>query len=132
RMSVAGCTMVRIRRQSIRRDRATSAIRVASSARRGFTGRSTYNANCFFRKRFSAASWAWDLTVAETKRATSEQRRTRVSATLRKRDQLIVAASYPINDGHSLCVRALLGTGAIRPDPAEIAPDGFFADHRWF
>src|SRR5262249_43763504 len=105
---------VRIRRQSTRRDRATSAIRVASSARRGFTRRSTYNANCFLRKRFSAASWACDLTAAATKRATSEQRRTSVPATARKRDRLIVAAIRPDQCGRSRCVRALLGTGPIR------------------
>ena len=49
-MSVSGFTMVRTRRQSITRDRATSAMRVASSARRGLTWRSRYNANCLRRK----------------------------------------------------------------------------------
>jgi len=69
RMSVAGRTMVRIRRQSTSRDSAISAIRVASSARRAFTCRSTYKANCFFRNRFSAARWACDRTAAAAKRA---------------------------------------------------------------
>src|SRR5262249_329471 len=69
----------------------------------------------FLRKRFSAASWACDLTAAATKRATSEQRRTSVPATARKRDRLIVAAIRPDQCGRSRCVRALLGTGPIRP-----------------
>jgi len=38
RISVSGFTTVRIRRQSISRDSATSAMRVASSARRGLIG----------------------------------------------------------------------------------------------
>ena len=74
-MSVAGCTRVRIERHSTNDERATSVIRVASSARRGFTWRSMYNASCFLRKRFSAASWVCDLTAAATKRTTSTQRR---------------------------------------------------------
>jgi hypothetical protein len=55
---VSGLTIVSNRRQSSSRDNATSAIRVASSARRGFACRSMYSANCFLRKRFSAASAA--------------------------------------------------------------------------
>ena len=42
---------------SVQRDRLHRA-RLASSARRGFTCRSTYNANCFLRNKFSAASRA--------------------------------------------------------------------------
>jgi len=53
RMSVSGFTTVRSRRQSMSRDSATSVIRVASSARRGLTCRSKYNANCLRRNRFS-------------------------------------------------------------------------------
>ena len=67
-MSVSGFTTVRMRRHSISHDSATSAIRVGSSARRGFTCRSTYNASCFLRNRFSAASCACDRPAAETSR----------------------------------------------------------------
>jgi hypothetical protein len=56
RMSVSGLTTVSRRRQSRNRDSATSVTRVASSARCGFAWRSTYNANCFRRNTFSAAS----------------------------------------------------------------------------
>ena len=52
-------------------DNATSAIRVASSARRGFACRSMDSANCFRRKRFSAASAARGRHIAATNRATS-------------------------------------------------------------
>ena len=45
-------------RDPLSHDRATIMIRVASSARRGFTWRSTYKASCFRRNRFSAESWA--------------------------------------------------------------------------
>jgi hypothetical protein len=49
RMSVSGFTTVRTRRQSISCDRATRAMRVASSRRGGLTCRSRYNANCLRR-----------------------------------------------------------------------------------
>ena len=60
-MSVSGLTTVRTRRQSISRDSATTAMRVASSARRGLTFRSRYNANCLRRNRFlggELGAWA--------------------------------------------------------------------------
>ena len=47
-------------RHSTNDDKATRVIRIASSARRRFTCRSRYNANCFRRNRFSAASWVTD------------------------------------------------------------------------
>jgi len=96
RMSVAGCTMVRIRRHSTSRDSATSVIRVASSARRGFTWRSAYKANCFLRNTFSAARWACDRTAAAANDARSPQRRTTVRAAARARDRLISRQSYRI------------------------------------
>lgn len=55
-ISVCGLTTVSSCRHSRNRDNATSVIRVALSARRGFACRSTYNANCFRSNRFSAAS----------------------------------------------------------------------------
>ena len=83
RSSVSGCTIVSNRRQSTRRDNATSAIRVASSARQGFACRSRYSANCFLRKRFSAARAARGRHSAATNRATSLITRRRVG-TLRR------------------------------------------------
>jgi hypothetical protein len=41
-ISVSGFTIVRRRRDSTKRDNATSGMRIASSARRGFTGLSRY------------------------------------------------------------------------------------------
>jgi len=43
-------------------------MRVALSARRGFTRRSMYSASCFRKKRFSAASWARDRIPSDTDR----------------------------------------------------------------
>jgi hypothetical protein len=60
RMSVSAFTTVSKWRHSRKRDKPTRMIRVASLARRGFTSRSRYNASCFRRNRFSAASWARD------------------------------------------------------------------------
>jgi len=85
RMSVSGFTTVRSRRQSMRRDSATSAIRVASSARRGLTRRSRYNANCLRRNRFSAASCACGRNVDDTNRRTSPATRTIVRTSRRER-----------------------------------------------
>jgi serine/threonine protein kinase len=59
RMRISGFTTDSTCRQSTSHDKATM-MRVPSSARRGFTCRSTYNANCLRRNRFSAASWARD------------------------------------------------------------------------
>ena len=86
RMSVSGFTTVRTRRQSISRDRATSAMRVASSARRGLTRRSRYNANCLRRKRFSAASWACGRNIDDTNRRTSPATRAIVRTSSREQD----------------------------------------------
>ena len=60
RISVSGFTMTSKWRHSRKRDKLPRMMRVASSARRGFTRRSWYNASCFRRNRFSAASWARD------------------------------------------------------------------------
>jgi hypothetical protein len=59
-MRVSGFTIVSRRRHSTNRDKVTSVMRVASSARRGFACRSTYSANCLRRNKFSAASLARD------------------------------------------------------------------------
>ena len=93
RMSVAGFTTVRIGRQSISHDSATSAIRVASSARRGFTCRSTYNASCVLRNKFSAASCAFDRTAVESNRRRSQAMRRMVRSAAPERDLAIVAGS---------------------------------------
>jgi hypothetical protein len=45
----------------------TRVRRVALVARRGFTSRSRYNANCLRRKRFSAARRVWDRKASITK-----------------------------------------------------------------
>jgi hypothetical protein len=50
RMSVCGFTTINTFRQSRNRDSATSVMRVASSARRGFARRSTYIAKLFSRE----------------------------------------------------------------------------------
>ena len=94
RMSVSGFTTVRSRRQSIRRDSATSAIRVASSARRGLTFRSRYNANCLRRNRFSAASCACGRNVDDTNRRTSPATRTIVRTSRRERGLGHAAGCY--------------------------------------
>ena len=86
RMSVSGFTTVRSRRQSMSRDSTTSVIRVASSARRGFTCRSRYNANCFRRNRFSATSCAYGRHVDATNRRTSPATRRIVQTTTWERD----------------------------------------------
>jgi hypothetical protein len=109
-MSVAGCTMVRMGRQSISHDRPTSAIRVASSARRGFTWRSTYNANCFLRNRFSAASWARDRTAVDANRATSPMTRSAVRTAASNLDRLIAVAIVPDQPGWT---RGAPGTPSI-------------------
>ena len=52
RMSVSGFTTVSRGRHSINHDKAARVMRAASSARRGFACRHSYNANCFRRIRF--------------------------------------------------------------------------------
>jgi hypothetical protein len=64
-MRVSGFTTISRCRQSTNDDKATRVIRVASSALLGFIWRSRYNANCFRRNRFSAASWARDRIADE-------------------------------------------------------------------
>ena len=51
-----GFTTVRTSRQSKSSDNRATVTRMLSVARRGFCRRSTYNASCFRRNRFSAAS----------------------------------------------------------------------------
>ena len=60
---------------------------------RAFTCRSTYNASCFLRNKFSAASWVLDRTVAETNRRRSQAMRRTVSSAARERDCAMVAES---------------------------------------
>ena len=107
RMSVSGLTTINRRRHSISRDSATSAIRVASSARRGFACRSTYNASCFLRNRFSAASWACDRTAAET--SDSKSPAIRMSVRTRQRFQQLF-----LPDGIAFDGKGFVGTRGNR------------------
>ncbi len=109
----------------------TSTIRVASSARRGLTWRSAYNANCFLRNRFSAATCARDRTAAEANRVTSPMIRRVVRAAARDRDRLIVAAV--VRDQRSASTagaRETLPNRLTDPIPRKFRPRGFFADDR--
>jgi hypothetical protein len=90
-----------MRRHSISHDSATSAIRVASSARRGFTCRSTYNASCSLKNRFSAESCARDRPAAKTSRTRSQAMRRTVRSAERERDSAIVAGSYVMHASSS-------------------------------
>ena len=69
---------------SVQRDRLHRA-RLASSARRGFTCRSTYNANCFLRNKFSAASRAREHGARDVNCTTSTAILRTVRVTLRNR-----------------------------------------------
>ncbi len=126
RTSVSGFTTVRTRRHSISRDKATSTIRVASSARRGFAWRSMYNASCFRRNKFSAASWACDRTAVEANRTTSPMIRRMVHAAVRDRDRLIIAASVREQRTRQLGQRVKRRTFTHRPIAAEIVPARIF------
>ena len=93
---MSGFTTESRRRHSNSQDRATSAIRVASSARRGVTSRSTYNASCFLRNRFSAASWTCGRAVAATNHMRSRAIRRTVRTREHHLDRAIGAGSYAI------------------------------------
>src|SRR4030095_9835691 len=67
----------------------TSAMRVASPARRGLTCRSRYSANCFHRNKFSAPSCACERHTDEPNRRTSAATRRNVRTKTRERDWLI-------------------------------------------
>jgi len=71
RVSVASWTSVSASRQAKQRASRTSARRIASEARRGFTGRSRYNTTCFRRKRFSAANATWERSAVPKNISTS-------------------------------------------------------------
>src|SRR5437667_6637445 len=62
--------LIVLRRARLRAPNATSVMRVASSARRGLTCRSRYNAKCFRRNRFSAARCACEHAAREVSRTT--------------------------------------------------------------
>src|SRR5262245_52848207 len=71
RINVSGLTTVRSWRHWIKRVSPTSASRIASSARRGLTCRSTYNANRLRRNRFSAANWVRGRNIDDANRMMS-------------------------------------------------------------
>jgi hypothetical protein len=71
RTSVGGCTIVRASRQAKQRASKSRVRRTGSDARRGFTWRYRYSANCFRRKRFSAARAVRDRMPAPTNRTRS-------------------------------------------------------------
>jgi hypothetical protein len=114
RISVSGFTIVRMRRQSISHDSPTSAIRVASSARRGLTWRSAYNASCFLRNRFSAASWPCDRSVVATNCSRSPAIRRTVRTAVQGRDWAMAGGSYAIHRG------PLASSGVLERDPTRI------------
>ena len=127
RMSVSGSTMVSKRRHSTIRDKATSVMRVASSARRGFTCRSKYNANCFRRNRFSAASWARDRNADAISRATSTPTRRMIRIRMRGPDWGMTSRILREHHGQMLITphRSL----ADQERRSEFS-DQIFADHK--
>jgi len=109
RMSVSGFTMVSTRRHATIRDKATSVMRVASSARRGFTRRSRYNANCFRRNRFSAASWARDRNADAISRATSTPTRRMIRIRMRGPDWGMTSRILREHQGQMLLTPSFIG-----------------------
>jgi hypothetical protein len=73
RTKVRGCTTTSASLQSKSLDSSTSATRNGASGRRGFRFRSRYIANCFRRKRFSAASEAGGLRMSQKNMARSRR-----------------------------------------------------------
>ena len=119
RMSVSGFTTVRTRRQSISRDRATSAMRVASSARRGLTRRSRYNVNgCAGRGSRRRVERAGE--TATTRIAGRRQRRAQSCARRAENRTLPCRGMLPPR-GHSsglIVVTRTRGTIRFRPRPS--------------
>src|SRR3989442_4255486 len=72
-----------------------SVSRVASSARRGLTCRSRYNANCLRRNRFSAASCACERNMDEANRRTSAATQRIVRTKTRERDWVMPPDGTP-------------------------------------
>jgi hypothetical protein len=127
-MSVSGFTIVSRRRQSTNRDKATSMIRAASSARCGLTCRSRYSANCFRRNRFSAASWARDRNADDTTETKSVATQRIVRARMRGRDWLMTLRIVYEHDRQTLS-----GLGSFdqpRQSSRQNSPGPIFADHR--
>ena len=95
-----GFTTLRSVRQAMTRDKTTKVIRVALFGRRGFTCRSMYNASCFLKNRFSAASCVCDRQPEETSRSRSPARQRAV----RNDDLAMVAQWYAIHhiDNHTV------------------------------
>jgi hypothetical protein len=131
RMSVPGFTTVRRRRQSTSTDRATSVIRVASSARHGFTCRSTYSASCFLRNRFSAESA--HATAARAPPAVRCRRR-RAGQFGRRCGTGTESCPRIVRDTTRATIRSVCDCrspdSARRHQLTQICPDGIFADHR--
>src|SRR2546425_4093035 len=80
--------------------------RVASSARRGLTCRSRYNANCLRRNRFSAASCACERNMDEANRRTSAATQRIVRTKTRERDWVMPPDGTPagLSTGHPLYI----------------------------
>jgi len=132
RMSVSGFTTVRSRRRSISRDSAASVTRVASSARRGFTCRSTYNANSLRRKRFSAARCARERNIDATNCMTLPATRATVRTSRRDRGPGHASGWYATDARGDLPLRGhgiRLGAASSGPNSGQILPGWTFADH---
>src|SRR5262245_54562844 len=103
-------------------------MRVASVARRGFTRRSRYSANCFRRNKFSAASCAREGSVRNPRRATSASTSTTVRKATGRPSRRHSSGAYTVRMAKSLA------RGRSRQSFARYQrkspPEGVFADNR--
>src|SRR5262249_32797821 len=108
----------------------TSVSRVALSARLGRIFRSTYNASCLRRNRFSATRWARGCSIDEATRTTSPRTQTIVRTSRRQ-------AGWIIDGGYLACGRIADRAGStawgeryLAPKSTEFCSDPLFADHQ--